>query len=123
MEMKVGFGLVAITLVATMPAWPLRVRGGSGANAAVAQSEQADAQMVAKGKALYAHHCSHCHGFNMVNPGTVTYDLRQFPHDDKARFVHSVTEGKNGRMPQWGDLLSREDIDDLWAYVKTGGKE
>ena len=79
--------------------------------------------MVAKGKALYAHNCSHCHGFNMVNPGTVAYDLRQFPHDDKARFAHSVTEGKNGRMPPWGDLLSREDIDDLWAYVKTGGKE
>ena len=61
-----------------------------------------------KARPLYAHHCSHCHGFNMVNPGTVTYDLRQFPHDDKARFVHSVTEGKNGRMPPWGDLLSRE---------------
>ncbi len=59
----------------------------------------------------------------MVNPGTVTYDLRQFPHDQKERFVQSVTKGKNGRMPRWSDLLSREDIDDLRAYVKTGGKE
>ena len=61
--------------------------------------------MVAKGKALYAHHCSHCHGFNMVNPGSIAYDLRQFPHDDKARFVHSVTEGKNGRMPPMGRFV------------------
>ena len=122
MEMKIGFGLVAIMVIATMPAW----RPASAVEAApivVAQSEQADAGKVATGKALYAHNCSHCHGFNMVSPGSVANDLRQFPHEDKARFVHSVTEGKNGRMPPWGDLLSREDIDDLWAYVKTGGKQ
>ena len=122
MKVKIGFGVVAIVLIATTPAW----QPASAAEATpivVAQSEQADAGKVAKGKALYAHNCSHCHGFNMVNPGTVAYDLRQFPNDDKARFVHSVAEGKNGRMPPWGDLLSREDIDDLWAYVETGGKE
>jgi mono/diheme cytochrome c family protein len=109
-------------LNAPTPAW----QPASAAEATpivVAQSEQADAGKVAKGKALYAHNCSHCHGFNMVNPGTVAYDLRQFPHDNKTRFVHAVAEGKNGRMPPWGDLLSREDIDDLWAYVETGGKE
>jgi len=120
MKVKIGFGIVAIALIATMP--PYRSAEDAARTAAV-ESEQADAQMVAKGKTLYAHHCSHCHGFNMVNPGTVAYDLRQFPHDDKARFVHSVTNGKNGRMPQWGDLLHRDEIDDLWAYVKTGGKE
>lgn len=122
MEMKVGFGLAAIMLVATVPAWP-PASAVEAVPMVVAQSEQANFGQVAKGKAMYAHNCSHCHGFNMVNPGTVAYDLRQFPHDDKARFAHSVAEGKNGRMPPWGDLLSREDIDDLWAYVKTGGKD
>ena len=122
MVMKVGFELVAIMLVATVPPYQSAAAEEAARTAAV-EAEQADAQMVAKGKTLYAHHCSHCHGFNMVNPGTITYDLRKFPHDDKARFVHSVTEGKNGRMPQWGDLLRRDEIDDLWAYVKTGGKE
>ena len=81
----------------------------------------AEAEIAAKGKALYAHHCSHCHGFNMVNAGSIAYDLRQFPHNDKARFVRSVTEGKNGRMPQWGDLLKSDEIDEIWAYVLTGG--
>ena len=34
-----------------------------------------------------------------------------FPHHDKAPLpVHSVTQGKNGRMPQWGDLLKPEEI-------------
>ncbi len=59
----------------------------------------------------------------MVNPGTITFDLRRFPHEDKPRFVHSVTEGKNGRMPAWGDLLSVQEIDEIWAYVKTGGAQ
>ena len=86
-------------------------------------ASEAEAEMATKGKQLYAHHCSHCHGFNMVNPGTVAYDLRQFPHNDKARFVYSVTQGKNGRMPQWGDLLKPEEIDEIWAYVKTGAPQ
>jgi mono/diheme cytochrome c family protein len=25
-------------------------------------------------------------------------------------------------MPPWGDVLKPEDIDNLWAYVLTGGK-
>jgi mono/diheme cytochrome c family protein len=79
------------------------------------------AALALKGKAIYAHDCSHCHGFNMINPGTVTYDLRTFPHDQKNRFVNSVITGKGDIMPQWGDKLSLDDIDALWAYVLTGG--
>jgi cytochrome c55X len=77
------------------------------------------ADLAAQGQQLYAHHCSHCHGFNMVNAGTIAFDLRKFPHGDKDRFVHSVTYGKNNRMPSWGDLLTTDDIDKLWAYVSS----
>ncbi len=80
-----------------------------------------DLQLAQKGKELYAEHCSHCHGFGMNNPGTVAYDLRRFPHGEKDRFVDSVTHGKNGRMPPWGDALNLGEIDALWAYVLTGG--
>lgn len=58
----------------------------------------------------------------MVTPGTVAFDLRRFPHDQKPRFVDSVTHGKNKAMPPWGDVLTPEQIDELWAYVGTGGK-
>jgi mono/diheme cytochrome c family protein len=81
-----------------------------------------DPALVAKGKELYTHNCSHCHGFNMINPGTITYDLRQFPHDQKSRFEESVVNGKGGRMPAWGDLLGLEEIEAIWKYVLTGGK-
>jgi cytochrome c55X len=82
----------------------------------------AEAGQVQSGKALYAQHCSHCHGFGMVNAGNVVPDLREFPTDNKQRFVDTVTHGKNNRMPPWGDLLSPTEIDELWAYVRTRGK-
>lgn len=80
------------------------------------------ASLAHKGKQLYVTNCVHCHGINMVTPGTVAFDLREFPHDDHARFVNSVTHGKNNRMPAWGDLLKSDEIEALWAYVLTGGK-
>ena len=77
---------------------------------------------VEEGAALYQQMCEHCHGPNMVNPGTVSYDLSKFPRDQADRFYHSVTKGKN-KMPPWGDLLKPFEIDQLWAYVSSrGGK-
>lgn len=120
MQVKIGIGLVAAVLVGAL-AWR-SVHAEDAAPTAPAEPAHAEVEMAAKGKALYAQHCSHCHGFSMVNSGTVAYDLRQFPHDAKARFVHSVSQGKNGRMPAWGDLLKSTEIDEIWAYVMTGGK-
>jgi mono/diheme cytochrome c family protein len=57
----------------------------------------------------------------VVTPGTAVYDLRQFPHEQKGRFIQSVARGKNDRMPAWGDVLGQDDLEGLWAYVKTGG--
>jgi cytochrome c55X len=85
-----------------------------------ATSEQAkiDPVKIDLGKAIFAERCSHCHGPNMVNPGTITPDLRRFP-DDHDRFVHTVKNGKNNRMPPWGDVLNDDEIADLWAYVAS----
>ncbi|HEX9491450.1 MAG TPA: cytochrome c [Stellaceae bacterium] len=80
------------------------------------------AELVQQGRALYAHRCSHCHGFNMVSAGTVTYDLRSFPRDQEDRFLESVVNGKNDRMPPWGDVLSLDEIEAIWAYVVSRGK-
>ena len=80
------------------------------------------AEQVQNGKALYAQHCSHCHGFGLVNAGNVVPDLREFPTDNKQRFADTVAHGKNNRMPPWGDVLSSAEIEALWAYVRTKGK-
>lgn len=126
MQTKIGTALIATLSAIALLAAPAGMSASAeepASTATAALGEQPDAKLVAEGKALYTHHCAHCHGFNMVNPGTVAYDLRQFPHDQKSRFVNSVTNGKNNRMPRWADLLSPEQIDLLWAYVETGGAQ
>jgi mono/diheme cytochrome c family protein len=55
----------------------------------------------------------------MVGPEWAV-DLKTFPRDARARFVDSVTHGKNA-MPPWGDLLKADEIAALWAYVVSGG--
>src|ERR1700681_279510 len=86
--------------------------------ASAQQNADADQAQIDQGKITFAQKCSHCHGPNMVNAGTITPDLRQFP-DDRPRFVTTVKSGKNNRMPPWRDLLSDDEIADLWAYVSS----
>jgi mono/diheme cytochrome c family protein len=92
---------------------------GAAVPAAAQQSDAGgDQTMIDRGKITFAQKCSHCHGPNMVNAGTVTPDLRRFP-DDETRFATTVKQGKNNRMPPWGDLLGDDEINDLWAYVSS----
>lgn len=78
----------------------------------------ADSVLVEKGRGMYRDYCQKCHGLNMVSPGGGFFDLRTFPHDDKARFVNSVTNGKRA-MPAWGPILKPSDIETVWAYVSS----
>ena len=87
-------------------------------SAAQQPSAGGDQAQVDQGKVSYAQKCSHCHGPNMVNSGTITPDLRAFP-DDRTRFVTTVKQGKNGKMPPWGDILSEQEIADIWAFVSS----
>ena len=82
--------------------------------------QQFPPERIKQGADIYAQNCSGCHGAHMADPQGA-FDLRQFPPDQKSRFVNSVTKGKNG-MPPWGDLFKPEDIDALWAYVVAGEK-
>jgi mono/diheme cytochrome c family protein len=78
------------------------------------------AKQIQAGADIYQQNCSPCHGAHMADPEGA-FDLRTFPHDQHARFVESVTNGKNS-MPPWGGLLMPEEIEDLWAYVVAGEK-
>ena len=74
-----------------------------------------DAKELKLGAEIYERNCSPCHGARMLDPQGAS-DLRKFPHDQRERFVNSVTRGKN-QMPPWGDLLKPEEVAALWAYV------
>ncbi|MBL4907042.1 MAG: cytochrome c [Sneathiella sp.] len=89
-------------------------------NAPVQATESKD-QAQKAGKEHYNSYCISCHGINMVNIGTRSFDLRKFPLNDRARFVKSVKDGKKS-MPAWKDVLGDDAIRQLWEYVKTRGK-
>jgi len=87
---------------------------------ALAQNASFPPDQVKRGAALYATNCESCHGVKMVGPEWAI-DLQKFPKDQQARFIDSVTNGVRN-MPPWGDVLKRDDIEALWAYVVTGDK-
>jgi mono/diheme cytochrome c family protein len=88
---------------------------------APAAAQNPSPQQIATGADIFARNCSPCHGPRMQDPESA-FDLRKFPPDEHDRFVRSVTNGKN-QMPPWGDLLKRDDIEALWAYVTMGEKK
>ncbi len=79
--------------------------------------------LVETGLEAYEFLCAKCHGKDMVNPGTSSFDLRKWPQENRAGFEQSVLKGK-GDMPAWEDVLLEGELEALWAYVVTrGGKE
>lgn len=111
-----GVGRAAALLIGVVCTgfWPSGHAATTSAEAAAT-----DEALYAKGKSSFRKRCARCHGVNMVNPGAGVFDLRNFPREDRARFVESVTYGKNA-MPSWQDVLGPGDIDALWAYVSKG---
>ncbi len=67
------------------------------------------------GRKLYVSTCQRCHGIELATNG-IGFDLRTFPHDDRARFVRSVTYGLRA-MPALGTALSPEQIELIWGYI------
>jgi mono/diheme cytochrome c family protein len=71
------------------------------------------------GAAIYAQRCSSCHGEGLNNTsGGWSFDLRKLRPDERARFVESVTTGKDN-MPSWYGILSDEEIESIWAYIRA----
>jgi len=85
---------------------------------AAAQSASAqDRSPIEAGAEVYRTHCAECHGERLVNTGS-TFDLRRLHADERPRFDKATKEGK-GQMPAWGGVLSAEEFDQLWAYVRS----
>ena len=77
------------------------------------------AEQVKQGAELFARNCSTCHGNRMAKPEWAPVDLREFPREDHARFVDTVTHGIRN-MPPWSEVLKPDEIEALWAYVVAG---
>jgi mono/diheme cytochrome c family protein len=90
----------------------------AAANAAAQQRPEAqDEAKIAAGEKVYAMYCATRHGDNLVNTGQ-TFDLRRLRAEERLRFENSVHNGKN-QMPPWRGVLSDEQIDELWHYIRA----
>jgi mono/diheme cytochrome c family protein len=88
---------------------------------APAASAQDAGRDVEAGEAVYNNYCQTCHGDRLVSTGQ-TFDLRRLTAGDRARFETSVRNGKN-QMPPWKDVLSAEEIGQLWAYIRANANQ
>jgi mono/diheme cytochrome c family protein len=78
-----------------------------------------DASRAEVGAAIYANRCAGCHGEDLNNTsGGWSFDLRRLRPDEHDRFVNSVTTGKDN-MPSWYGILSDDEIEAIWAYIRV----
>jgi mono/diheme cytochrome c family protein len=76
-----------------------------------------DRAKVEAGAEVYEMHCATCHGERLRNTGAA-FDLLELKPSERARFEQSVKDGK-GQMPPWAGVLSAEEIDQIWAYIRS----
>ena len=88
--------------------------------AALAQDQ--DKAKIGAGAETYATYCSTCHGDDLVNTGPTTFDLRKLKATERPRFENSVTNGKK-QMPPWKGVLSAQQLDELWSYIRANAYE
>ncbi len=80
-----------------------------------------DAAKIEAGEQVYNTYCATCHGDGLAGSSR-TFDLRKLRSDERPRFEHSVTNGK-GEMPPWKGVLTAEQIDQLWNYIRANAYE
>ena len=69
------------------------------------------------GEEVYEQHCQSCHGEKLRSAGAIP-DLRDLGEKDRAKFDQMVMEGR-GQMPAWQGIVSPQELDQLWAYVRS----
>src|SRR5262245_7951517 len=77
--------------------------------------------LVAAGEQVYEEHCASCHGEKLRSTGAMP-DLKQQRADGRARFDEMVMKGR-GQMPAWQGVVGREELDQLWAYIRSRARD
>ncbi|MCE7874177.1 hypothetical protein DYH09_27915 [bacterium CPR1] len=83
-----------------------------------------DPAHLANGKAIYELSCATCHGENAqgkVGPSLVDAEWKY--GGKPTDILESVTNGRPGGMPNWGNTLKPEEVEDVTAFVLSLQKE
>lgn len=116
---KLGFGVLALAVVAVPVAGALAQGEVPGGPESQAQAEAAlTAEQVTQGRQLFNDwSCGACHALaDAQGEGHVGPAFDGNPNLDKAFAVDRITNG-SGPMPSFGGQISDEDIDLLAAYI------
>ena len=88
--------------------------------------EQAEAEAVEAGEALFAENCASCHGEDAKGDPTLgAPDLSDdywLAGDDPATLYETVFHGRQGHMPHWDERLSPVQLKILALYVRSLGE-
>src|SRR2546428_11528937 len=88
-----------------------------GALTVVSAALAQDRAKISAGAEVYAERCAACYGERLRAIGGA-FDLLKLRPDERERFDKAVNNGK-GQMPPWSGMLSPEEIDQLWAYIRS----
>jgi len=114
----------------TTIAMMLLLTASSFACAAADKGSMSDDKSIGRGKVVYNKYCSKCHGANADGRGKDAYKYAPMPTNfhiaQAARpyMLDIVKKGGKGMsrsedMPDWGDDLSNEQIEDVVNYVMS----
>jgi mono/diheme cytochrome c family protein len=87
------------------------------ANAVLAQEPPPDRAKIEAGETVYSTYCAPCHGDQLVSTGQFP-NLRRLTPADRAKFDSTVRDGRN-QMPPWRGVVSDEQTDQIWAYIRS----
>ena len=95
---------------------------------AVTNPIEASAESIGRGKELFEHYCTTCHGLNGGGHGPAAHGITTFPRqlwvwnnaDSSADgyLFWFITNGRN-EMPPWGVILPQNERWDVINYIKT----
>jgi cytochrome c55X len=83
----------------------------------IATSPASAQDAAAIGEEVYEQHCQSCHGEKLRSAGAIP-DLRDLGANDREKFDKIVMDGR-GQMPAWQGIVSPQELDQLWAYVRS----
>jgi mono/diheme cytochrome c family protein len=69
------------------------------------------------GEQIYEEYWANCHGLKLRRTGAIP-DLKEQKADGRVRFDQMVMAGR-GQMPAWQGIIGSDELDQLWAYVRS----
>jgi mono/diheme cytochrome c family protein len=92
------------------------------ATAVCAQAGSASKASIQAGQQIFLQRCMQCHSTNegqvMVGP-SLWGEMNKSPHHKTAAEVRAQIHDGKGKMPAFKDILTKQDTDDLIAYIRS----